>query len=65
MLWLSDTLVLKEHLFAHAQERLPHLTWTRTLNAEENTPMIRINKAMGYEIAGFNEFYVKDAAVTS
>lgn len=74
MLWQADTLVLREHrghglgraLKSHAidtaQRHLPQLTWTRTMNAEENLPMIRINEELGYRIAGADELYVKEAA---
>jgi GNAT superfamily N-acetyltransferase len=61
----QDTLVLREHRghglglalkranLAAVQAELPRVSRVRTWNAETNEPMLRVNRALGFEVTGF------------
>ena len=68
----SDTLVLREHrghrlglalklaTLRALQDELPQVTTLRTWNAETNTPMLAVNRALGFESSGYTREWAKD-----
>jgi hypothetical protein len=70
----GDTLVLREHRghrlglalkvanLRALQAALPHVTTLRTWNADTNTPMLAVNRRMGFEPTGVTREWLKDLA---
>ena len=68
----ADTLVLTEHRghgLGHAMKlaeiralthELPQVTTLRTWNAQTNTHMLAVNKALGFHECGFTHEWAKD-----
>jgi RimJ/RimL family protein N-acetyltransferase len=68
----SDTLVVREHRghglglamklanLAALQREKPNVDRVRTWNADTNTPMLAVNRRMGFEVVGWSREWLKE-----